>query len=248
MTVTQYARHRGVTHPYICRLVREGRLEKLADGEHAGKLDALACDARLEAMRDPSKDGVRLRNEIERTRRGASSLPGMDDRSMFPGLDASAELAGMGDRSSRQAIASREDRSDLAPPPADSGTAGRRSDGDSSREDSPRIDPHDASYVAMQRSRAKSEAERARILELDRLEREARLVDADLVRKQAMAQAREARNAVLAMPARCAPLFVPLLADGQSTAAVEQLLTQIARDLCVQIAAAVADAVEAGGA
>lgn len=190
MSVTEYARHRGVTHPYICNLLRHGKIERIAEGEDAGKLDPVACDARLAALRDPAKDGVRVRNEINRTKRGQP---------------ASNADAGAGP----------------------SGAAGA---------DSPRLDPHDPSFSELQRSRAKSEAERARLLELERMEREGKLVDIEAVRKEAFARARDARNAVLAMPARMAPRFVPFLGEGVAPIQVERLLQDIARELCAQIA------------
>jgi hypothetical protein len=71
MTQTEYAKHRGVSQPYINRLVKQGKIP-LADG----KIDPETADAALDAAADPSKGGVRASNaERRQTRPDAPAAP-----------------------------------------------------------------------------------------------------------------------------------------------------------------------------
>jgi phage terminase Nu1 subunit (DNA packaging protein) len=63
---TEYARLRGCAPSYVSKLLREGRITAIADGEHLGKIDSELADRQLEAARDPTKDGVRRRWQREK--------------------------------------------------------------------------------------------------------------------------------------------------------------------------------------
>ena len=54
MNQTEYAAHRGVSRPYICRLIKLGKIPRAADGS----IDADEADAALAAIADPGKAGV----------------------------------------------------------------------------------------------------------------------------------------------------------------------------------------------
>ena len=54
MNQSEYAIHRGVSAPYISRLVKLGKIPKQRDGS----IDPVAADAALAALADPGKAGV----------------------------------------------------------------------------------------------------------------------------------------------------------------------------------------------
>lgn len=62
MSFSAYARHRGVSQPYISQLVAKGVIP-LSDGR---KIDAAAADAAIDAMRDPAKQAVADRHAAAR--------------------------------------------------------------------------------------------------------------------------------------------------------------------------------------
>lgn len=68
MTFTAYAKHRGVSQPYISQQVAAGVIPLVA----GRKIDPDAADAALDALRDPSKAGVAARHAAAR---GAKNAP-----------------------------------------------------------------------------------------------------------------------------------------------------------------------------
>lgn len=95
-----------------------------------------------------------------------------------------------------------------------------------------RADPSDPTFRLLQKSRAESEAHRAALLRMEREKQEGKLVDAEAVRLEAFKQAREARNAILNMPARLAPL----LAAETDPVKVMDLLERELRAACSALA------------
>ncbi len=75
LSKTEYARHRECAPSYISKLLREGRITEIADGEHKGKIDSELADRQLEAARDPTKDGVRARWQRAKGDQGTAQLP-----------------------------------------------------------------------------------------------------------------------------------------------------------------------------
>lgn len=59
VTKSEYATLRGWAPSYVSKLLRQGKIAELADGEHKGKIDSEDADRRLAEARDPSKDAVR---------------------------------------------------------------------------------------------------------------------------------------------------------------------------------------------
>ena len=78
MNQTEYAAHRGVSRPYISRLVKLGKIPRDADGS----IDADEADAALAAIADPGKAGVIAHHAAKRGRPAApSGEPGPADLS-----------------------------------------------------------------------------------------------------------------------------------------------------------------------
>ena len=80
MNQTEYAAHRGVSRPYICRLIKLGKIPRAADGS----IDADEADAALAAIADPGKAGVIAHHAAKR---GAATpdapATGSDDAETF---------------------------------------------------------------------------------------------------------------------------------------------------------------------
>lgn len=71
MTRADYARYRGVRKSYITQLAHEGRLVFTADGK---RVRVRESDQRIQASRDPSKEGVRERFAEQRSESLAREL------------------------------------------------------------------------------------------------------------------------------------------------------------------------------
>jgi hypothetical protein len=59
-----YAKHAGVTGPYVAKLIKQGKLPTLADGS----LDAVACDAARSRNTNVVKGILRKRRQAARNR------------------------------------------------------------------------------------------------------------------------------------------------------------------------------------
>jgi phage terminase Nu1 subunit (DNA packaging protein) len=81
-------------------------------------------------------------------------------------------------------------------------------------------------------AKARTEKLRADLLEIEIREKRGELVEADQVRRVNFNLARTTRNALLALPARLAPLLAPI-ADASE---IERLLEAEIRKVCVQLA------------
>jgi len=95
-----------------------------------------------------------------------------------------------------------------------------------------RLDPGDPSFTALQESRARAEAARARLMELTLAEREGRLVDAARVRSEAFKLARDARNQLQQVPTRLAPLIA---AESDPEKVIRMLELEF-NEICRQLA------------
>jgi hypothetical protein len=72
MTVREYARHRGVSHPSVLRAIESGRIRKRPDG----KIDCAEADRLWEQRTDPSKPRNSVTgNPKHRRPKGGPSLP-----------------------------------------------------------------------------------------------------------------------------------------------------------------------------
>ena len=150
MSQRRYAARIGVSHVYIGRLIRQG---KLPADEH-GKVDPVEADAALAAMREPARP---------QRRAGPAKTP-------------SGDAAAVGNNA-------------FANGPAP--VAPRRGG------DLPTL---------LLKTRIKSEAERAKLLEIKAKVEAGKYVDADEVKVAAFNKARVVRDNLLNIPGRLAPL------------------------------------------
>lgn len=71
MNQTEYAAHRGVSGAYISKLVKLGKIPKMADGS----IDPDIADAALVAAADPTKAGTAAYHAAQRAKGRAEQLP-----------------------------------------------------------------------------------------------------------------------------------------------------------------------------
>lgn len=88
-------------------------------------------------------------------------------------------------------------------------------------------------HILYHRSRAKREAHKAKLAELDERQRKRELIEASEVRREADSAARMVRNAFLALPERLSSMLVGLPEDR-----VREALRQEVRDTLVSLSKA----------
>ena len=168
----QYAARCGVSHVYINRLVREGKLP--ADGD--GRIDPTEADRVLAALRQPAKGSRRKAGAGSRAEPAAPSPPAPE-----------------------------------APMPSPSGSP-----------DLPTL---------LLKTRIKSEAERAKLLEIKAKVEAGKYVDVDEVKVAAFNKGRVVRDALLNIPDRLAAV----LAAEADADKVHALLTAEIRQALIEL-------------
>lgn len=184
LTKTEFAKERGVSRARVYQWIDDGRIVAIADGEHAGKIDADEAHARLGVMLDQSK-GIRREGNV------TSSAPAVAENKKNAAPGVAGELPfgqPAGDAGGpREPAAS-----------ADMAATGVPADGEPTKNDS--------GYWAHRADREKFDS----LLTQARYWKEAgALVPAAGVRREAMEQARALRNALEGIPDRIAAVLDP---------------------------------------
>jgi phage terminase Nu1 subunit (DNA packaging protein) len=190
MTVTEYAKHRGVSRGTISTYIDKGFIERRPDK----RIDVAAADALLDANADTSGDPDRLVSVSEYARRR-----GVTRQAVYKYLDRGL-IERRPDRlidvhvANRQLDARRDmTRVRKAPPPAAPSSAGRQS------EDSVQLE-----------ARTRFEVARARKMELQAAQLEGSLVARDKVERQVFELGRVVSERLLALPDRLADRLAAL--------------------------------------
>jgi len=175
MTVREYARHRGVSHPSVLRAIEDGRIRKRPDG----KIDSAEADRLWELRTDPAKP--------------LNSVTG-NPRHRRP----------------------------KGGPPVPMGARGSANGGDG---------PNDRFMSSYAAARAIRESYQAKLAKLAFEKETGKLVDADEVRAATFKAARAARDRMLGIPARLAPVLAAVSDAAEVQRLLEEAITQACADV-----------------
>lgn len=247
----EFARERGVHPSRVSQWLRDGRVTEA--GEH-GRIDADAAHARLDAHLDQAKGSRRNGNVTSSAPVAVASGPGSASASVvvasalasasasMPGAVAGGDGAASGELSlgrapddaagpaGRDAALANDDRDDPA--------------GDGARGDTPPTKPGTRDESGYWEHKARRERAEAQLAEMKALAAAGALTSAPAVAKIAREMARQARNDLLGMVDRLAPVL-----DPASPARAHKLLTdevqKVIRELCRRLDERAAGAAEA---
>lgn len=179
VTVTEFAKERGVSRARVYQWIEDGRVERLEDG----RIDAEAAHAKLGATLDQAK-GIRRDGNV--TSQGPALLPAAAS-SERPTVQTSAPPASSSDLLGGQEGGRGE---------GERGAPGGEPRGEGGRED-------------YWESKARREAAEAQLSEMRALKEAGALVPAAGVRKELAELARATRNAMLAIPDQASAVLNP---------------------------------------